>query len=236
MSKIVFYDDSDEELEDEIILSIKNININEKTFDEFLNEKIKNSWELNINEVIKDSKKEKIPFYLDNKIKNECVRKGFEYKNILNQIKISKEYASFFAKDPLKQNIAEKIQLEYINYKKKSNEIIKLPSTGPESVSFKDGKLVYNVSGTTKKFDFKNKNNKEYYYAKYTKEEGGAQDNQYNDAILFLEQANLYYKENDNDDIKFILIVDGKYYEKKIDNMKRMIKHKNIFVKTSNEL
>jgi len=91
----------------------------------------------------------------------------------------------------------------------------------------------------TKTFDFKSltvDNKIEYYYAKYTNEEGGAQDNQYKDAVSFIDQANLYYKKNKFSDIKFILILDGNYYIKKMNDIKKLINHSNILVETSTSL
>jgi hypothetical protein len=236
--------DSDDE--DELCLELSKIKIKSKiNFEDYLKNKIKEYWKINIDEVIEDSKKEKIPSYLNKKIINECNKKGFIYKDILLQIQNSKEYASFFAKDPLKQNIAEKTQIEYIN-KNTNKNIIKLPSAGPNSVFFKNGELIIhkddemnNSFKNTKTFDFKSltvDNKIEYYYAKYTNEEGGAQDNQYKDAVSFIDQANLYYKKNKFSDIKFILILDGNYYIKKMNDIKKLINHSNILVETSTSL
>lgn len=50
-----------------------------------------------------------------------------------------------------------------------------------------------------------------YFSLKYTKDEGGAQDNQYGDLIAFLKEG----AKNEEKDVFFIAIADGEYYKKK---------------------
>lgn len=50
-----------------------------------------------------------------------------------------------------------------------------------------------------------------YFSLKYTKDNGGAQDNQYGDLIAFLKEG----AKNEEKDVFFIAIADGEYYKKK---------------------
>jgi hypothetical protein len=86
----------------------------EKSFEENVKEIRTKLLKENIEKVMKDANKDIIPQYLDKKIKNESLRKGFKYSEILEQIKVNKLYASFFAKDPIKQSLYENMQLEKV--------------------------------------------------------------------------------------------------------------------------
>ena len=129
----------------------------------------------------------------------------------------------YFAKNPLKQNICEKTQIEYctifgVNIRK-PDEIVYLNSEG--NLTNKKSEL------TTKSIDFIIKLNGEIYYgyAKYTKENGGSQDNQFIDAQLFAEYAS---KGKD----KFYLLLDGDYYR----NKPIISKSNNLIITTTDEL
>ena len=170
-------------------------------------------WGRNTDEIIKDINMKKIPKWLDIKIQNESDRKGYNYEDIIDEIKNSRLYASCFAKDPMKQNIAEKIQM--ILLKKIYPEIKKLPNGGKNALYISNGKLS-NKKGksTAKSIDFKY--NEVLFYAKYTKERGGAQDNQYNDCKNFIREA----KKFTCNKYLFVLVIDGDYYdEEKINNL-----------------
>lgn len=165
-------------------------------------------WKENIQQVISDAQKDPIPKYLHKKITNESIRKGYSYDSILNMIRSNEMYASFFAKDPLKQNIAEKIQFEKL--KTRFQDIIKLPHTGPNAFYFSNGEITnVRAKSDTKSFDFRSNN--KFFYAKYTNEGGGAQDNQFHDLKIFLENSKKYVSTHEND-YEFIAVVDGNYY------------------------
>lgn len=95
-------------------------------------------------------------------------------------------------------------------------EIKKLPTNGKNARYF----TLYNVSNDknlaeSKSLDFMLGNI--YFCAKYIKENGGSQDNQYNDVCNFVKIFN--NKDFDNN-IYFKLILSGKYFtEKKIENL-----------------
>lgn len=170
-----------------------------ENFNKLFKKMLKIRWQHNIETVMKDANKKQIPNYIKTKIINESRKKGLSYKNILNFLKTHLEYASTLAKDPLKQNLAEIVQLELLN-KKFNNKIIKLPTSGKGAVYLCKSQLIsgnnidkYLNVLTTKSMDFYNESEKTYYYAKYINQAGGAQDNQYNDIKSMIKEINKYY-------------------------------------------
>lgn len=103
-------------------------------------------------------------------------------------------FASFFAKDPIKQNYTEKIAEDLLGVKH-------LPNNG---ISFsKEGELCKGCfSDNSKSVDFVRNNT--YITQKYTRGNGGSQDNQYRDVIQFLTYGSKRYK--------VAAYVDGSYY------------------------
>lgn len=201
----------------------------DKSIEQLIEERIRISIKENIKNVMEDAKKDVIPTYLNTKIINECSKKGYEYFTILKKIKEDEMYASFFSKDPLKQNIAENIQLEILNEKM---NVEKLPQTGNNSKRLLKGNLgFFNNNDCTKALDFFDKKNNAYFFCKYTKENGGSQDNQFVDVIRFIDECNLYCNKN-KDTVKFVAFVSGKFYtQSKINSLNVRITNKHrIFV------
>lgn len=170
---------------------------------------------------VKISKKEQTE--LHKKIQNEIQRSGgfiADTTQCLKDILTCSTAAVHFAKDPLKQNLAEKCQLQYLQTIKGKVNLYKLPALGKKAVYLADGELKTNCtkapSGTdsTKSLDFADANGDRtyYYYAKFTQIEGGAQNNQEKDAVCFVEQANHYANKHSHTEQVFILLVDGRYY------------------------
>lgn len=127
-----------------------------------------------------------------------------------------------FEKDPAKQNIYEKLQLEAVKKLPVISGATKLSSGGKDARYVVNGKVV----SLTKKereerniksidlywfYEFNGKKIQFYSSCKHTNESGGAQDNQKNDVVSFLKEAQ---KAEDND-IFFVAIVDGEYYDDK---------------------
>lgn len=137
--------------------------------------------------------------WVEEKIANYITNWGeqFSVEEIKAQILSNDLVASFFAKDPKKQNIPEK-EVEKILQTKK------LPASGKNCIRFSDkGDIVFTAAGATKSADFLYNG----YYAtqKYTTSLGGAQDNQRNDVIDFLKRGSQKYK--------VMAIVDGDYWD-----------------------
>ena len=162
--------------------------------------------EINSNDVIK-------------KINNHIERFGniFTTEDIKNQILSNDLIASFFCKDPSKQNIAEIYGLELLKLKK-------LPSQGKNCIRFSiSGDIVHEASGNTKSAD--TVYNNAYTTMKYTEEEGGAQDNQKHDVIEFLEKGSKKYK--------VCAILDGTYWDKYRKDLKKIFKNNSNVIITS---
>lgn len=190
-----------------------------KTFNDCLNKERSKLYELNTLIIMDDAKKDKTPGYLKIKIENESKRKNYNFKDILEKIRNDHMYASMFAKEPIKQNLAENLQLKFL--KERNKNIIKLPSTGKGAYYLSNGSLITNQKHkplkTCKSMDFYDPDSKIFYYAKYTNQSGGSQDNQFNDLKNFINECLLYIKNSNrekNDDYYFVILVDGDYYNR----------------------
>lgn len=130
--------------------------------------------------------------------------------DILEKIKKDKLYACFFMKDPKKQNIYEKCQMEYLSNKYKD---IKKSS----NICFYNGNIIYETLPiSTKSIDFISEQYKIYFAAKHIDGYGGHQDNQYRDLFNFI----IEYKKIKNIEYKLFIIISGTYFIKKIIDMK----------------
>lgn len=133
------------------------------------------------------------------KIKNYLLRfPGISTKSeIENLIKSNAVFASFFCKDPSKQNISEKMAEKILKTKK-------LPPSGKNSVHFDSaGNITSQTLGNTKSADFYIDGM--YATQKYTVEDGGAQGNQKNDVIEFLRKGSIQHK--------VLALLDGPYWD-----------------------
>jgi len=206
-------------------------------FSDFLAQKCANAWKNNIlkvqneaNSLLLNNNSEEfsnststnwLVVKVNNHI-NKC--KLFSNVNeVLREITKSSLVASFFAKDPKKQNISEKSQLEFLN--QKLNRLVSKPSC---LYIMTDGKIEKHTkhpsNATAKSIDFESIDNscgfdcQEYYFAKVTEQGGGAQDNQWTDVRSFIEGAkkNLDIIKSEKGDYslgpKFIAVVDGHFY------------------------
>lgn len=136
------------------------------------------------------------------KIANYAEKYGFETEVIKERIKSDDLVASFFAKDPSKQNFTEKLVAELLNTKT-------LPQSGKNCVKFNNNGDICSTksANTSKSADFLIGNI--YITQKYTRSAGGAQDNQYADVVDFLSKGSKKHN--------VAAIVDGPYW----DNSKR---------------
>lgn len=148
------------------------------------------------------------------KIVNYAEKHGFEAEDIKERIKSDDLVASFFAKDPSKQNFTEKLVAELLNTKT-------LPQSGKNCIRFNNNGDICSTksANTSKSADFLIGN--VYITQKYTRSTGGAQDNQYTDVVDFLSKGSKKYN--------VAAIVDGSYW----DNSKRQ-ELKNFFNNNNN--
>lgn len=196
-----------------------------QSFEDVFNNEIVALMNCNIQNVMEEAKSGTLGESLYNKIKNESKITGETCEYIQNLISTNKCYARFFAKDPLKQNIAEKIQLKLLH--DKYPNIKKLSTSGKNSYFLSDGDICNgprkcSVKSSTKTLDFFDPDTSTYFYAKYIKESGGAQDNQICDAENFLREAITFTNKN-GEDINFCLVIDGDYAIRKYSRFKDIL-------------
>lgn len=143
-------------------------------------------------------------------------------EDIIKEVKSSKIAALYFAKNPLKQNITEPLILSML--KKYNSSFKKVSTNSYDSIRFNEaGEIIYgkkpkNCINLSKSVDYEAViNGKIYYFAqKYTTGQGGAQDNQYNDAVYFVNCG----LANKNRTYGLGMILDGDYYDSKLESLK----------------
>lgn len=167
------------------------------------------------------------------KLKNHAEKFGREYDDIKLKIMEDDMYAEFFAKDPSKQNIYERLAADYISNLDNVTDFRNLPNS--IKMFIVDGKIVSERQREVKSIDFKFKVNDKTIYAshKYIKATyGGAQDNQYNDIRNFLRNCNKI----SSGDNYYLAICDGPYFESKIKLLNDEFGSNNVIVMTINDL
>lgn len=202
----------------------------------------KNAWIINSRNIDLTDKKTM------QKVENWATLRGIEINDLLSDIKQSKYFKYAFCKDPNKQNIYEKAELNFLKNIHLIKNVIKLENSGENALYVnnhilakgEDSPKIRREKYKSKSIDFKftilphkNRSNKLTCYAmhKYTEINGGAQDNQFQDLRIFLENSPLERGEC------FIALADGEYYTKKIIQLKKefdIISKRRVF--TSNEL
>lgn len=161
--------------------------------------------------------------WVEEKINNHIQRFGgmFTKEQIKTAINNDNLIASFFCKDPNKQNISEMACAQVL-------KLAKLPANGKNSVRFdSSGNIVHTALGNSKSADFYY--NGYYMTQKYTMCSGGAQDNQRNDVIDFLTKGAKKYKVG--------AILDGDYWAFERPKLKQIFKdNPNILITSVEEL
>ena len=136
-------------------------------------------------------------------------------KYYLEKINNDKDFATIFAKEPGKQNIFEKLQLDFLRETlvgaNIAQSVNKLPSSGPNQLFLEDGHLVNKKSSENlKNLDVEVilvNGLSVYGTLKYTGDwVGGHQDNQKHDVMSCLQQHDL------NTGVFIFAGVDGPYY------------------------
>ncbi|MEI2462228.1 hypothetical protein RRG54_02515 [Mycoplasmopsis felis] len=164
----------------------------------------------------------------EEKIKKYAKRFNYDFDYLVQMINENEFLLNSIIKEPSKQNFHELVVKDYVlEYIPEFINFIKLPTDSNESLYLSSGNIIkkkdLTTNNHTKSIDFywemnvKGKNVKFYASHKYTKESGGAQDNQFKDLQNFLEHAKQYTKK----DSIFVGICDGDYYHK--NNQKKLI-------------
>lgn len=148
------------------------------------------------------------------KIKNFCEKYNYSYESVVEKILGDDMFAVFFAKEPSKQNIYEKIAAKYVE----SLDSVSSFENYPNSIKLFviNGNITNKRENDVKSIDFHIKVGNISIYAshKYIKDSkgGGSQDNQYNEVRNFLRNCNKL----NTGDVYYIAICDGAYFDSKI--------------------
>lgn len=199
---------------------MKEREVKNMTYEQILEQKTLEARNNNLLQVRREYKKD----WVQEKIHSYCKRWDgkFTIVEIEESILNNDIIASMFAKDPSKQNISEKLVGEILN-------ITKLPAVGKNCIRFTaEGDIVSNSGvNVSKSADFKIGDT--YYTQKYTKEEGGAQDNQYNDVVDFLTKGSIKHKVG--------AILNGAYWHQRINGLREHFRdNPNVHITNVDEL
>lgn len=174
----------------------------------------KNALEENIKEVrdLVLSRDEKMLF----KMSNYSKKFDIPFKLLEHKILQDNLYANIFIKDPSKQSLHQRTAAKYIESITEVVNFMQLPAAGSDACYVCNDGIVRKGDvnkGLTKSIDFYWEYDDCVYYAahKYTKDEGGAQDNQFNDLCNFLINAS----HSKSEKIYYLAIGDGDYYKHK---------------------
>lgn len=194
-------------------------------FIDLLQKKIKEQVLINLQELLDNIDAPENEIKIVNFLKEKAFEEPTEenINKIKGKIMDDKYFALLFIKSPIRQNLEEKLISEYIG-------LPKLPARGKNCIRFNsNGDIVHeNTSHATKSADFKIGD--WYITQKYTKDFGGAQDNQYKDIVDFIRYGTKKHK--------IIALVDENYwYNKNKDRLKNdFIDNPNLIVLSADEL
>ena len=132
------------------------------------------------------------------KIVNYCDKFGCQKEVVEKKIIEDDYFAAFFIKDPSKQNFTEHLVEELLETKV-------LPQSGKRSIRFDENGDICSTkkANSTKSADFLIDD--VYITQKYTRGNGGAQDNQFKDVVDFLEKGSKTHK--------VAALVDGSFWD-----------------------
>lgn len=154
---------------------------------------------------------------------------------LIKQVKENEVVASFFAKDPAKQNLTEQIVADIVKNNSEVSNFEVLSKSGKNSIRLdSQGNLIKGNSSmkNTKSVDYSfiYKGNEVLATQKFTRGKGGSQDNQCRDVIDFLKHGSIR-----NGKEHFMAILDGDYYsENKMKELRDMFKeNKNIIISSA---
>ena len=167
------------------------------------------------------------------KIQNWSEKYGFEKEEVENKILQDDMFVANFAKDPSKQNIYEKLAVQFIKSIPFISKFVNLPNNTKLFVV--NGEITSKRDNEVKSIDFIfNIGDYKFYCShKYIREtSGGAQGNQYNDVRNFLRNCK---KRSDGNEY-FIAICDGPYFDSKISLMNNDFGSSNVKALTIEDL
>lgn len=164
--------------------------------------------------------------FLDVKITNFAEKNNIDEKVLRAEIESSQILKYFFMKSPEKQTYHQHFAAKKLKESALIEDLKELPAGGENALYLAHGTVIKNKDYKGPKnvksidmswnYKFKDKVLTFYITHKYTKENGGGQDNQYNDVKAYIKEAS----ENIYDDVCFLSITDGIYYQKKDSSIK----------------
>ncbi len=149
------------------------------------------------------------------KLVNYSKKYGIPIKFLEHKVLNDNVFANRFAKEPSRQTLHQKVAAAFIESINCVEDFRQLPAGGQNAKFIcSDGVVREGENdGMAKSIDFFWKFDGNNYYAahKHTTDEGGSQDNQFNDLQLFLK----YAAESKKANTYFLAIGDGEYYQRK---------------------
>ena len=194
------------------------------TFDEFLETKFEEARNENDREVLAavERRDKDLVIRCENHLRTKMTaaeRATHTVDSILQLIKTSAVVRSMFRKDPGRQSIHEKAQIDWIRMHLHSDAVKMRADIGGRCLS---NRKFHEVVGTrrpsdsTKTLDLHVPSKNLFGILKYTASGGGAQDNQLRDVKHFVREAVGYLEDNPRAEECFALYLDGAYYTEKI--------------------
>lgn len=185
----------------------------------------KSSYNLALEKNIKQLRKQIDSKQTETKIYNWAKKFKLKPSKIRQKIINDDIFALHYIIEPARQNFYEKLAADYIKKIPNVSNFKNLPNSGASALVVQSGsifskKKAQSNASKTIDFEWDTYGYKCYASHKYTKDEGGAQDNQYNDLRNFMENS----RQNNDDDIRFFAICDGAYYQHKDSNGDTKIK------------
>ncbi len=186
-------------------------------YEDMYQRRFREAYKKNVKDVVQAAKSGD----LDKKLETFCSLHGYAKEEIIREIEQNEIVATCFAINPNKQNFYKKEAARFIE-RLNGVRTFQSPSTRPKTV-IANGEIVVlpdssNVAippqAKTIDFRWEYKGRKFLACHKYTKESGGAQDQQFNEFRRAIGLSNL----NLDDGVNFIAIVDGPYFDGRLDH------------------
>lgn len=161
--------------------------------------------------------------YILKKIKTYMWRFGYSEEAIKGRIQSDIMFAAWFAKEPRRTKIHERIAAAWLEEIELISDFDDLPASGPDAWYIAtDGELRQGKKpATVKSLDFRWQTGQYTVFAshKYTRESGGNQDSQFQEVQAMLKH---FQQCGNNTGIVLLAIVDGPYYtETKMQQLRR---------------
>lgn len=165
-------------------------------------------------------------------------------KEFLLDITRQRRIAKAYSKSVSRQSFDETFQLHFLKECMGKTGIVQMNKIGSDARFFREsdtGQVLLvdkqNASKTkcSKSFDFRHGD--EYYFAKYATCKGSAQNHNMQDGVHFLKLANKYVSQHPTTQKRFILLVDGAFYNQSVKkNLRSHISVSQVYVLSSWEV